>query len=121
MKKYVLTLLLVGVAVIFCACANGNVSIVEDESFYSDFYVDDNAVYINCTLTVEAPKDQRVYFVGDFEDEVEVGLLKERLLKTTPFDIQKGKQTIEVTFMGEFGGTNKKADRKLPGITVVTE
>lgn len=121
MKKYVLTLLLVGVAVIFCACTNGGVSIVEDESFYSDFHVEDNAVYINCTLTLEASKDQRVYFEGNFEDDVKTGLLTEPTLKTTPFDIKKGKQTIEVTFMGEFGETNKKADRKLPEITVIQE
>ena len=103
----------------FCACENSDISIVEDESFYSDFYVEDNVVYINCTLTVNAQKDQTISFVADFKDEKKDGLLKEISLETLPFNIKKGKQSIDVTFVGNFGGNNKKANRELPNINIV--
>lgn len=119
MKKSILTLILVFATVIFCACANGGVSIVEDESFYSDYYVENEKVYINCTLTICSSKDQTVSFVGNFEADAETGLLTEETLKTTSLDIKKGKQIIDVTFVGEFGGTNKKANRNLPDISVL--
>lgn len=119
MKKSILTLLLVFVLVIICACSNGDVSIMEDESFYSDYYVENEKVYINCTLTVCSSKDQTVSFVGEFKSDTEIGLLTEETLKTTSFDIKKGKQIIDVTFMGNFGGTNKKASRNLPYISVL--
>lgn len=120
MKKYIAALLLISLVGVFGACVNDSINIVEEESFYSDFYVENDVVYINCTLTVEATKDQSVCFVGDFADEAEIGLLKEKSLETTSFNIQKGKQTIDVTFIGSFGGNNKKADRKLPDISIAT-
>lgn len=122
MKKCVFALLIILVIVVLKSCVpKEDISLVPEESFYSGYYVENDKVYINCTLTVNSERNQNVRFEGDFEDDVKTGLLTETTLKTTPFDIKKGKQRIDVTFVGEFGGTNKKANRHLPDITVIQE
>ena len=122
MKKCGFVLLLILVIVVLGTCVQKeDVSLVPEESSYSDYYVKNGNVYINCILTVDSKNDCKISFEGKFEEEVEIGLLTETKIKTAPFDIKKGKQSIDVTFVGDFGGTNKKTNRNLPDITIIQE
>lgn len=114
---------------VFCGCSQEEyVKINRQESWYSDFYVEDGKVYIKCNITVENSGDDscRIGFKGDFSENVKTGLLKEAELygyaedyETSVFVAPKGKHTIAVTFIGDFGGTLKKANRNLPHISMV--
>ena len=130
MKKYLATiLLLVGVVMLFSGCTQKNtVEIVKKESFYSDFTVEGNKVYIKCELAVDNSTGQEatVEFYADFPDDVNIGLLTSARLMgyqenggTSEFSLAEGKQRVVVVFIGDFAGTNQKHDRNLPNITLV--
>jgi hypothetical protein len=104
------------------------VEIVYEDSYFSDFYVEDEKVYIECALSVNnaTGAEQAVEFVADCSDDVKGGLLKYAELhsysadhETVKFHIPTGETRIEVIFIGEFAGNAQKQNRLLPNITVV--
>lgn len=96
----------------------------ESESFFSDFYVKEDKVYIECDLTIESKMDYDVSIEGLFP--LDYGrLLKERSIyacdKETGsdrFSLKCGTNKFTVVFIGEYGGAPQKANRLLPWITI---
>ena len=110
----------------FISCTAENVILVEDSSSFVDFSVKDENVYIDCYITLKnnTNKQKTVYIKGDFTDDVEGRLLKDAELyvydgEKREFVIEPNSETrFDITFVGEFGGTNVKQDRLLPKITI---
>lgn len=109
----------------FAACAPENkISLLQDESFFSDFEIKDGTVFIECMLIIENKSDKDCTFTisADFEKDVKVRLLKESVLYVRDEKGEKqkftlpahAKQPFTCIFSGEFGGVNQKADRLLP-------
>ena len=110
-----------------CSCRKNEISIDNDESFYSDFKIEDDKVYIHCSVLVKNPGNDnaKISLSGVFENDKKIGLLKEELLngysddcETTEFNLKRGDNRIEVVFIGDYAGTNQKYDRLLPRIII---
>ena len=130
MTKKLLGLLMCLVLIIsFSGCRQkSEIYIDTQESFYSDFFVSNNKVYIKCILTINntTEDDVNASFIGYFYEDVKTGLLKNAELKgyeddfeTSSFSIPKGKHNLTVTFIGEFAGNNQKSNRQLPDIRII--
>jgi hypothetical protein len=114
---------------IFCGCrAKKTVEIVYADSYFSEFHVADEKVYIVCSLFINnlTRNEQTIEFIADCSDDVEGGLLKYAELhgydedyETVKFYFPTGQTRIEVTFIGEFAGNAQKQNRLLPDITIV--
>ena len=128
---FIVALLLLCSTVMLSGCRNENIiEIVKRESFYLNFTVEGNKVYIECELSVNnvAGKEVEVEFYAYFPDDVNSGLLKNERLKgyqkdkkTSKFFIPEGNKSIVIVFVGDFAGINKKHDRALPKITIVNQ
>ena len=99
----------------------------EEKSFFSDFKIENNKVYIYCTLFIENKSDTEkvISLKASFEKDVETGLLKEALVSgysldesTQEFQLKKGENQLDVVFVGEYAGVDKKHDRLLPDIEI---
>lgn len=110
-----------------CSCWKNEISIDNDESFYSDFKIEDDKVYIYCNVLVKNPgnDNEKISLSGVFENDKKSGLLKKELLngysddcETTEFNLKRGDNQIEVVFIGDYAGTNQKYDRLLPRIII---
>lgn len=128
-KCKLITLFLGAVCVMFslCSCHQKNIYIKE-ESFYSDFKVENGKVYIYCRILIEnlTGTEKEVALEASFENDVKNGLLKEAILKgysinegTKIFRLQKGENQFNVVFVGEHAGGNQKHDRALPNIKII--
>ena len=116
---------------IFGGCSPKNkIEIVKKGSFYSDFVVKGEKVYIKCELEVNNSTDDNaiVEFYASLPEEVKLGLLKNDEMKgyqenseISEFSLPEGKSRIVVVFIGDFAGTNKKHDRNLPNIGCITK
>ena len=105
-----------------------NLHIDKKNSFYSDFSIKEDKVYIKCILKVKnsTSHDQRFNINANFPDDVNLGLLKyenlkgyNKKLEDDIFDIKKNSSlTFEVVFIGEFAGNSNKHDRLLPQIII---
>lgn len=122
---FLLSLSFIGLCL--CSCQKREISIDEEESFYSDFKIENNKVYIYCNVLIKNPNKDgtKITLNGVFEDDVKNGLLKESLLtgyasdfETTEFGLQKGDNRIEVVFIGDYAGKEQKYDRLLPEIKI---
>ncbi len=109
-----------------CCCGQENFRIKE-ESYFSDFKIEEGKVYFNCVLVVDnlTGKEKNVILKASFEDDVKNGLLKETLLdgyatdgSTKDFELQKGENRFDVVFIGEHAGGTQKNDRTLPDIKI---
>ena len=127
MRKKILILIAMSF-MITCLCScNREISIDGKESFYSDFKIDNNKVYIYCNLLIKNPDktNAKIAISGVFDNDVKSGLLKQSLLsgytsdlETTEFNLEKGNNWIEVVFVGDYAGRNQKYDRLLPEIRI---
>ena len=106
------------------------ISIDTNESFYSDYSVKGDKVYIYCTVFIKnnSQNEKNVMLNALFDNDVETGLLKESVLKgydidrqTEVFELIKGVNKLEVVFIGEFAGTAQKHDRLLPQIKIIEQ
>lgn len=95
-----------------------------DKSFFIDFRVEDEKVYIECDLTIESKMDYDVYIEGHLP-LYEGKLLKERSIcaydKETGsdrFKLVHGTNKFTVVFVGDYGGTHQKINNLLPDITI---
>ena len=111
----------------FSSCEQNDVRLNEDKSFFSDFKIENDKVYLYCTLFVEnsSKTERTVTLKASFEADVKNGLLKEALTVgysfaegAEEFRLQKGENQIDVVFIGEHAGGDQKHDRRLPDIMI---
>lgn len=106
------------------------VIVIEDESFFSDFEVIDNEVHIYCVVSLKNDSSdiKKVKLTGNFQKEVEKGLLKEASLEACFIEsaadsvVVEGNSTvkyIKVEFVGEYAGNSSMSNRMLPPIEVI--
>ena len=124
-----ITLIIVNMIAILLGCSTQDtIKIIEKESYYSDFVIEGDKVYIECELTVDnsSGEEVSVEFYADFPHDEKLGLLQNATIKgfqedknLSEFPLQKGKTRLRVVFIGDFAGTNQKHDRNLPDISVV--
>ena len=110
------------------ACQSRNVQLNEEKSYFSDFKVENDKVYIYCTLFIENSADDEkiIELKATLNDDAENGLLKEAVIDgysrdeaTKNFTLQKGESRIDVVFIGEYAGTDEKLNRLLPDIEII--
>ena len=135
MKKTINKILLLPFLVLlvtFTGCFNlyskEEVSIVIDESFFSDFNVTDNVVGVNCIVTLKNShsRDIKVRLTAIMQKDVKLGLLKNARLPGHNRDDSLGyfilkassTSTFDVVFMGDYNGNYQKTDRMLPEIAI---
>jgi len=104
------------------------VTLIEKDSWFSDFEVVGDKVNIKCYVTLlnTFDEDKKVTLSAVFPDDVKLGLLKEEKLFAKDSKGEKAEYTLlygfrsgfYVTFVGDFGGVNMKHDRLLPEIEV---
>ncbi len=105
------------------------VKIDEEQSFFSDFKVDNGKVTIKCHIVLinSAHYPIEVSLLADFTEDVVGGLLQEdeilgasasnHNIKT--FLVSPGSKAFEIDFCGTFAGTMQKQDRLLPEIEII--
>jgi len=126
----IVAVIIVVVIFLFINNNDGDLQIVKDTSYFSDFSVDGEKVYIKCEFTLKnsSSNDNMFQLNAIMKDDVELGLLKEENLEgynqnltSDKFTIGKNEtKTYSVIFVGDFAGTNKKHDRNLPKIVITT-
>ena len=127
MKKFLVLLCIVCMMLSLFSCQAKNVELNEEKSYFSDFKIENDKVYIYCTLFIENKSDAEkvISLNASFEQDVENGLLKEALISgcsldesTQKFQLKKGENQLDVVFVGEYAGVDKKNDRLLPDIEI---
>lgn len=98
------------------------------KSWFDDFSVDGDVVYITCHITLcNASQDRTVRLYGVFPDDEGI-LVTESVLPgfvtdeldpdDNSFLLASGEDTFTVTFVGTYAGTQQKNDRLLPEILI---
>ena len=127
MKKTLSVLFVLCMVLSLFSCQAKEIELNEEKSFFSDFKIENNKVYIYCTLFIENKSDTEkvISLKASFEKDVEIGLLKEALVSgysldesTQEFQLKKGENQLDVVFVGEYAGVDKKNDRLLPDIEI---
>ncbi|WP_022758729.1 hypothetical protein [Butyrivibrio fibrisolvens] len=107
----------------------GNVEIVEANSYLSDFVVQDGETKINCVLTFKNTSDKDITFSvkAHFTDDYESGLVSDEyvigICDDTDEDVItiKAGETIEykgISFSSKNNGCENKNERLLPELTI---
>lgn len=105
-----------------------NIYVVYDKSFFSDYKIENNKVFINCELFIynNFNKEQVIELIAFDNEDVNFGLLKSSKLigyiqgtDNHKFLLNEGENYFKVSFIGEFGGNDKKINRLLPSKIVV--
>ncbi len=129
-KRFFALLLLPVLLISGCAKTpvNTDIIVIDSESFYSDFEVKGDSVYIYCTLSLRncTSRDMKFQIKGCFDDDVKGHLLTERVLfahddalETVFFLRANEKKEFDVCFTGQYGGRPVKHDRLLPEIEIM--
>ena len=127
MKKFLVLLCIVCMMLSLFSCQVKDIKLNEEKSYFTDFKIENNKVYIYCTLFIENKSDTEkvISLKASFEKDVEIGLLKEALVSgysldesTQEFQLKKGENQLDVVFVGEYAGVDKKNDRLLPDIEI---
>lgn len=99
--------------------------IINEESYFSDFYVKGDKAYIECEMSIKSPRDCDIRLVGTFLRD-EGKLLKNSTVfaydidnGSNTFHIIRGENRFRVVFIGEYGGIPQKFDRLLPEIELI--
>ena len=110
--------------VLLCGCGNAaQVRLDEEGSSFSDLTVVDGQVYMTCTLVIEnsTGEEVRVRIAASSPEDVAGGLLQsaeltgmDENLASDVFTLEEGENSVEVVFVGAFGGTEVKQDRLIP-------
>lgn len=129
----IISAILIVIAVIIGCCLaisfRSKVTVIEDESYLEKFEVIDQEVHIYCTVSLinKSGDDKAVRLLGDFQEEVKIGLLQEKHLEAYFMEegsntiIIKGNSTIKnvkVVFVGEYAGNAAMSSRMLPQMKV---
>lgn len=107
------------------------IKIEREDSWFSDFYIKENKVYIQCYITIrnDSNEDQYIKLLAHMEDDAKNKLIKHSIV--TGYD-EKGSDKffvpadseinyIEVFFIDDYAGEEQKQDRNLPEIELVVQ
>ena len=99
--------------------------IINEESYFSDFYVKGDKVYIECDMSINSPRDCDIQLQGTFVRD-EGKLLKNATVfaydiesGSSSFPMVRGTNRFRVVFIGDYGGIPQKFDRLLPEIKLI--
>ena len=126
LKRRLAPLLAIVVAFALSGCAVNQLSKItvdRDNSYFSDFEIDDGKVYFKCYITLESayPEERQVLLVAVSHEDVANGLLKSPFL-LTQLSVSvpaNGSISQEVTFIGQHNGGTRKHDRLLPEVRMI--
>ena len=126
-KKCIILILAAFCVFTLCGCKAKGISIVFEDSYTSDYEVAGDKVHINCKMVISNSNEEakRIKIKGYIERDFNSGLLKnpyvfgyDKDLSSDIFEVIPGENVLEVTFLGDFGGTNQKSDMELPLVTI---
>ena len=129
MKKAIIFVYILCMMLCLFSCKSNDVKLNEEKSYFSNFKIENDKVYIYCTLYVEnkSVSQKVVEIMALFENDAQNGLLKEDAAVGYSIDkgenkinLYNGENQIDIVFIGEYAGTPQKSDRLLPEI-VITE
>lgn len=111
---------------------NGEVIIIGDKSFLNNFEIVGKEVHIYYEVSLKNNSDssKTVKLVGDFQKEVDNGLLKSNILEARFIDLNDNSITIngnseikyiKIEFVGEHAESLNMSSRNLPYIEVIEE
>lgn len=101
-----------------------------DQSYFVDFYTDDDYVYIECVLNIYNPNntESEVKISAIDNEDVEIGLLKDADLTAIEkdsgkdiFRLKSGENTVTVLFRGDYAGIYQITERAIPRFIYITE
>ncbi|MBR3847773.1 MAG: hypothetical protein IKM21_00600 [Oscillospiraceae bacterium] len=124
--KIIIVVLLLAILAMGCLAylQYSRMFIIEENSYFSDFYVKGDKAYIECVMVIESPRDCDIRLLGTFPKD-EGKLLKNSSVfaydpesESDTFHLARGRNRFEVVFIGEYGGTYRKHDRLLPEIDI---
>ena len=133
MRKHVYSLttvfLVVAMLMSLASCSKANqIYVDKSQSYFSDFEVEDDKVFIKCHVTIENTfeDEKTVTLSAILPEDVTNGLLKNETVKALEEDgsemefvlLPNTSNSFDVVFVGEYAGTNQKANRLLPEIYI---
>jgi hypothetical protein len=104
---------------------NNDLELIIKESYFNDFRIIDDKVYIECKITIKNNTDKNIKYRINaiFKDDVRIGLLKNEILEGYNENLENNifnisaNETIKyqkIIFIGDFAGNYKKFNRELP-------
>ena len=127
---FILIVLIIIAISLFVNSQKLDLQIIRAQSFFSEFNIEGEKVYIKCELLVKniSSEDKSFILNAILKKDAETGLLKDKNLQGYGTDLSnnyfsinsKSELRILVIFVGDYAGTDRKHDRKLPEI-IITE
>lgn len=132
MKKYISLIICAVLLFSLSSCSVEKTPILDNSgnSYFVDFYTDDDYVYIECVLNIYNPNntESEVKISAIDNEDVEIGLLKSKNLvaidkesEKDVFRLKSGENTITVLFRGEYAGIYQITSREIPRFIYITE
>mgnify|MGYP007007935737 FL=1 len=132
MKKYISLIICAVLLFSLSSCSVEKTPILDnsDNSYFVDFYTDDDYVYIECVLNIYNPNntESEVKISAIDNEDVEIGLLKSKNLiaidkesEKDVFRLKSGENTITVLFRGEYAGIYQITSREIPRFIYISE
>ena len=132
MKKYISLIICAVLLFSLSSCSVEKTPILDNSgnSYFVDFYTDDDYVYIECVLNIYNPNntESEVKISAIDNEDVEIGLLKSKNLvaidkesEKDVFRLKSGENTIPVLFRGEYAGIYQITSREIPRFIYISE
>jgi len=132
MKKYISLIICAVLLFSLSSCSVEKTPILDnsDNSYFVDFYTDDDYVYIECVLNIYNPNntESEVKISAIDNEDVEIGLLKSKNLvaidkesEKDVFCLKSGENAITVLFRGEYAGIYQITSREIPRFIYISE
>lgn len=132
MKKYISLIICAVLLFSLSSCSVEKTPILDNSgnSYFVDFYTDDDYVYIECVLNIYNPNntESEVKISAIDNEDVEIGLLKSKNLvaidkesEKDVFRLKSGENTITVLFRGEYAGIFQITSREIPRFIYISE
>ncbi len=132
MKKAISFLICFVLVFTFSSCSVEKTPILDnsDNSYFVDFYTDEDYVYIECVLNIynpnNTPTEVSVYAVDN--EDVDIGLLENPSLTAVDknsgketFSLKSGENTVTVLFRGDYAGIYQITERAIPRFIYITQ
>lgn len=132
MKKYISLIICAVLLFSLSSCSVEKTPILDNSgnSYFVDFYTDDDYVYIECVLNIYNPNntESEVKISAIDNEDVEIGLLKtsnliavDKETSKETFRLKSGENTITVLFRGEYAGIYQITSREIPRFIYISE
>lgn len=132
MKKFISLIICAALLFSLSSCSVEKTPILDNSgnSYFVDFYTDDDYVYIECVLNIYNPNntEAEVKISAIDNEDVEIGLLKNENLTAIDkesekdvFRLKSGENTITVLFRGEYAGIYQITSREIPRFICISE